>query len=136
MKELKDREYTMLMVKGYINRMTDCEGYDMPNAARNVLGIFKSEYGYEIKRRGEKGAFIEWLKGVPSALSVHFYYDEVNEILSTWRALLEDRLITVGESGELKEEDVQAEDDVKQFNHFLDLIYEGIKEMEREEAAE
>ena len=44
---------------------------------QNVHKIFLSEYGHEIKRRGEKNAFTEWLQGLPSILTVPFYNSEI-----------------------------------------------------------
>ena len=43
-----------------------------------VYKIFLSEYGHEIKRqRGNKiAAFREWVAGLPSVLTVPFYYHE------------------------------------------------------------
>lgn len=46
-----------------------------------VYRIFKSEYGHEIERQrgNEVAAFREWLMGLPSVLTVPFYYsDQIN----------------------------------------------------------
>lgn len=63
----------------------DLSGYDMSNnidlfsKVKETHKIFKSEYGYNIQRMGEKKAFCEWLQGLPSALTVPFYnYDILN----------------------------------------------------------
>ena len=63
----------------------DLSGYDMSNnidlfdKVKEAHKIFKSEYGYNIARMGEKKAFCEWLQGLPSALTVPFYnYDILN----------------------------------------------------------
>jgi hypothetical protein len=45
-----------------------------------VYNIFLSEYGHEIKRYGENRAFSEWLQGLPSVLTVPFYYWEQTEL--------------------------------------------------------
>lgn len=52
----------------------DVNLYDKVNAAYN---IFKQEYGWNIERMGEKRAFAEWLSGLPSVLTVPFYYYEM-----------------------------------------------------------
>lgn len=44
-----------------------------------VYKIFVSEYGYNIKRVGEKRAFADWLQGLTSVLTVPFYYWEIQE---------------------------------------------------------
>lgn len=63
----------------------DLSGYDMSNdidlfdKVNETYNIFKSEYGWNISRMGEKKAFCEWLQGLPSALTVPFYnYDILN----------------------------------------------------------
>ena len=63
----------------------DLSGYDLNNdmylydKVKTTYNIFKSEYGYNITRMGEKRAFCEWLQGLPSALTVPFYnYDILN----------------------------------------------------------
>jgi len=63
----------------------DLEPYGLDNDAylydkiKTTYNIFKREYGYMIERIGERKAFAEWLQGLPSALSVPFYYYEILE---------------------------------------------------------
>jgi len=63
----------------------DLEAYDLSNDVylydkiKTTYNIFKSEYSHEIARRGEIKAFEEWLRGLPTVLSVPFYkYDILN----------------------------------------------------------
>lgn len=55
-----------------------------------VYKIFLSEKGYEIKRVGEKQAFSDWLQGLPSVLTVPFYYFEQIELGKAYGILKED----------------------------------------------
>lgn len=63
----------------------DLSGYGLENdgylydKVKTTYNIFKSEYGYNVERMGEKRAFKEWLQGLPSVLTVPFYnYDILN----------------------------------------------------------
>lgn len=63
----------------------DLDAYEIERGSeleniQNVHKIFLSEYGHEIKRRGEKNAFTEWLQGLPSILTVPFYNSEILNI--------------------------------------------------------
>ena len=61
----------------------DFDGYNLDNDVslydkiKTLYNIFKIEYGFNIQRLGEKKAFSEWLSGLPSALTVPFYYYEM-----------------------------------------------------------
>jgi len=61
----------------------DFDGYGLDNDVslydkiKTLYNIFKLEYGFNIERMGEKKAFAEWLSGLPSALTVPFYYYEM-----------------------------------------------------------
>ena len=61
----------------------DLESYELSNEinlfdkVQSAYNIFKSEYGYNIERMGEKKAFCEWLQGLPSALTVPFYNHDI-----------------------------------------------------------
>jgi hypothetical protein len=63
----------------------DFDGYGLDNDVnlydkiKTLYNIFKLEYGWNIERMGEKTAFAEWLSGLPSALTVPFYYYEMLE---------------------------------------------------------
>lgn len=69
-------------VQEYILERIDLSGYDMENTPANLLKVFRSEYGHEIKRQGEQKAFCEWLAGVPSAINIEFYHDEIRETMA------------------------------------------------------
>lgn len=44
-----------------------------------LFEVFKSEYGFNIDRMGEKRAFAEWLQGLPSSCDIPFMnYDILN----------------------------------------------------------
>jgi hypothetical protein len=63
----------------------DFEGYDIrvnPNRKISQLyDVFEDEYGWAIKRMGEKEAIIEWLRGLPSVLDIPFYYYDISNLL-------------------------------------------------------
>jgi hypothetical protein len=51
--------------------------YPLYTDIQNIYFIFKKEYGFMIERVGEMKAFSEWLSGLPSVLTVPFYYNEM-----------------------------------------------------------
>jgi hypothetical protein len=61
----------------------DFEGYGMEDnlplfdKVNQAYEIFKSEYGWNINRMGERRAFCEWLQGLPSSLTVPFYNSDI-----------------------------------------------------------
>jgi hypothetical protein len=60
------------------------DGYDVkPNTPKEKLqwlkDTFKSEYGFAISRMGESKALSEWLAGIPSAINLPFYNNEILE---------------------------------------------------------
>lgn len=44
---------------------------------KSIFEIFKSEYDWRINQVGQLNGFSEWLSGLPSSLTVPFYYDEM-----------------------------------------------------------
>ncbi len=65
-------------VKAYIIESIYAEGYpENPVTDKEKLQFlydtFKDEYGFMIKRIGEYNAFSEWLRGLPTAINIHFY---------------------------------------------------------------
>ena len=77
---MKTREESF---KEFILDNIDFEGYSIKgtNLITNGLDIFRKEYDHEIKKVGEKKAFIEYLKGLPSWLSVPAYYFDIRNLL-------------------------------------------------------
>lgn len=129
-KEVKEK------IRAYIIGCMDFSGYvgyvgypdDEPQTdAEKVLlcrDIFRSEYGYNIRRMGEYRAFQEWLSGVPGVLTVDFSYYDVRQILRAWLDQTE------AESSRF--------DDVKAWEHFLHLVtrefFAMVDKAEREKA--
>lgn len=108
---IQDKEKTSYLVKAYILNNITLDGYDKENTVQNLWNIFTSEMGYNIPRVGEKIAFISWLEGMPSAFDIKVYYYEVNQILqNTFEVEV-------------------SEDDVLNFQVYLGLIYNNIKEL-------
>lgn len=125
----QDKEFTNLKVKAYILKNINTEGYDMEPTPENVIKIFKSEFEWQIKNKGIRNAFIEWCEGVPSALSLEYYYNEVNEILENeFNALLYKKILITDKEG-TKKEYRQNENDNKQFKHYLNLIMVNLFEL-------
>lgn len=105
-----DLEKTNYLVKSHILNIIDLSDYGLENNAKNVLDVFKSEYSHEIKRLGERKAFIEWCKGLPSSINVEFEYFHVNNALLSFG-------LEVGEN------------DMDNFDMYLDIIYDNLKEL-------
>lgn len=60
----------------------DCYLYDK---IKTLYNIFKREYVHQNNQHlSELHLFAEWLKGLPSVLSVPFYYDEIIENAMTY----------------------------------------------------
>lgn len=54
-----------------------------------LYDTFKNEYGYAIERYGQVRAFTEWLQGLPTAINLDFYNDEIIELAKLWGSLPE-----------------------------------------------
>jgi hypothetical protein len=84
LKEIRE-ENPYHQLKKFLEDRIDFEGYDIkvnPNRKISQLyDVFEDEYGWAIKRMGEKKAIIEWLQGLPSTLDLPFYYDEISNLL-------------------------------------------------------
>lgn len=72
-------------LESFVEKNIDLSGYDDYENSNDKFGslyeIFKSEYGWAIKRIGEKKAIIEWLQGLPSSISLPFYYFDIINLL-------------------------------------------------------
>lgn len=84
LKEIRE-ENPYHQLKKFLEDRIDFEGYDIrvnPNRKISQLyNVFEDEYGWAIKRMGEKKALIEWLQGLPSTIDIPFYYDEISNLL-------------------------------------------------------
>lgn len=84
LKEIRE-ENPYHQLKKFLEDRISFEGYDIrvnPNRKISQLyDVFEDEYGWAIKRMGEKKAIIEWLQGLPSTLDLPFYYDEISNLL-------------------------------------------------------
>ena len=84
LKEIRE-ENLYHQLKKFLEDRIDFEGYDIrvnPNRKISQLyNVFEDEYGWAIKRMGEKKALIEWLQGLPSTIDIPFYYDEISNLL-------------------------------------------------------
>jgi hypothetical protein len=71
-------------LKNYILDKLDFDDYEIKkskNPLRTGLKIFMSEYDHEIKRYGIKKAFIEYLQGLPSWISIPYSYYDIGNLL-------------------------------------------------------
>lgn len=50
-----------------------------------VRNRFMSEYGHEIKRKGQQSALVEWLRGIP--LATEYTYFDIEQLLLKWGIL-------------------------------------------------
>jgi hypothetical protein len=48
---------------------------------------FESEYGWAVSRMGKQKAIEEWLRGIPSAITLPFYNDDILEVAKKWGTL-------------------------------------------------
>jgi len=71
--------------KKFLEDRIDFEGYDLDKNPSNKISqlydVFIDEYGWAIKRMGQKKAIIEWLQGLPSTIDIPYYYDEISNLL-------------------------------------------------------
>ena len=99
-------------VKDHIEELFDDSGYggdiEGDNTYEKIWNTFKSEYGWAIERYGPQKAFIEWLSGLPSVLSVLHYHHEVQEKLRSWGL------------------DTSKYDDTKNWEFYLYLIFREV----------
>lgn len=74
-------------LKNYVEDNIDLTGYgDFENVSKNnklksVVEIFRDEKGWDIKNQGEKRAFIDYLRGMPSLLDIATYYNEIKSLM-------------------------------------------------------
>jgi hypothetical protein len=74
----------------------DFDGYGFSNdmylydKIKTTYNIFKKEYGFMIERVGEMKAFSEWLSGLPSVLTVPFYYNEMIQNAKDFGVVIKD----------------------------------------------
>jgi hypothetical protein len=84
LKEIRE-ENPHHQLKKFLEDRIDFEGYNLDKNPRNKISqlydVFEDEYGWAIKRMGERKALIEWLQGLPSTLDLPFYYDEISNLL-------------------------------------------------------
>jgi len=84
LKEIRE-ENPYHQLKKFLEDRIDFEGYGFkvnPNRKISQLyDVFEDEYGWAIKRMGEKKAIIEWLQGLPSVLDIPFYYYDISNLL-------------------------------------------------------
>ena len=55
-----------------------------------LYNTFKQEYGFNIARYGEVGAFREWLMGLPSAINIVFTNYDIIQLAIRWGTLEKD----------------------------------------------
>jgi hypothetical protein len=84
LKEIRE-ENPHHQLKKFLEDRIDFEGYNLDKNPRNKISqlydVFEDEYGWAIKRMGERKALIEWLQGLPSTIDIPYYYDEINNLL-------------------------------------------------------
>ncbi len=84
LKEIRE-ENPYHQLKKFLEDRISFEGYNLDKNPRNKISqlydVFEDEYGWAIKRMGEKKAIIEWLQGLPSTIDIPYYYDEISNLL-------------------------------------------------------
>ena len=76
-------------VKLYILDSIDCEGTTQEKIDF-VRECFTSEYGWMIPKAGEIDSLASWLQGLPSAVSIAFYNQDILSLAKTWDSIPED----------------------------------------------
>jgi len=64
---------------GYGISAEDCEAMELYDKVQKIYEIFLGEYGHKLKITSRENAFADWLQGLPTTLSVPFYYNEILE---------------------------------------------------------
>ena len=84
LKEIRE-ENPHHQLKKFLEDRIDFEGYNLDKNPRNKISqlydVFEDEYGWAIKRMGERKALIEWLQGLPITIDIPYYYDEISNLL-------------------------------------------------------
>ena len=84
LKEIRE-ENPHHQLKKFLEDRISFEGYDLDKNPRNKISqlydVFEGEYGWAIKRMGERKALIEWLQGLPSTIDIPYYYNEMSNLL-------------------------------------------------------
>lgn len=96
-------------IQTYIKECIDLSGYDKENTIPELWEIFLQE-SYNDGRH-EQYIFMDWLRGLPSALSVEMYYKETRELMKSWDISTE------------------GKNDTFVFDWYLFLIYREVKAM-------
>lgn len=102
-KEVKEK------IQAYIKESIDLSGYEKENTITNLWEVFLQE-SYNDGRH-EQYRFMDWLRGLPSAISVEMYYKEMREIMTDWGISTE------------------GKNDSFVFDWYLFLIYREVKAM-------
>jgi hypothetical protein len=83
LKEMQENPYHEL--KKFLEDRIDFDGYDLETTYNNkftqLYEVFLDEYGWAIKRYGQKKALIEWLQGLPSSIDLPYNYYEISNLL-------------------------------------------------------
>lgn len=79
----EDNPYDQL--KKFLESNIEFEGYDFETKLNNkftqLYEVFLDEYGWAIKRYGQKKALIEWLQGLPSTIDIPYNYYDISNLL-------------------------------------------------------
>lgn len=79
----EDNPYDQL--KKFLESNIEFEGYDFETKVNNkftqLYEVFLDEYGWAIKRYGQKKALIEWLQGLPSTIDIPYNYYDISNLL-------------------------------------------------------
>lgn len=55
----------------------DTEGMDDKDKIKELYRIFEDEYGHELRRYATATAISSWLQGLPTVLTLPFYYADI-----------------------------------------------------------
>lgn len=78
------------IIKSFILAHLDCEYLETSENAKDseklkaLKDCFYNEYGYNVTQFNVAKAIKGWLMGLPSAITIPFYYNEIYYILVEW----------------------------------------------------
>ena len=125
LKEIRE-ENPHHQLKKFLEDRISFEGYDLDKNPRNKISqlydVFEDEYGWAIKRMGERKALIEWLQGLPSTIDIPYYYDEINNLLYA---------LGFDEVKEMEDDEVTDEEVSEYDEHSLDEALKSLKDTKK-----
>ncbi len=98
------REYLLdnMDFSGYVGYFDDMDTEPKTDTEKTlaIYKIFQSEKGWEVDRIGRTAAFIDWLQGLASAMTIDFTYYDQMRLMTAWFDVDEDTASEMAERGD------------------------------------